>query len=115
MVLGGDFNVSTQFEPPWDERTRGLFGELEKLGFVNVLATAGRIVGGLDGCSCSDDPCTQFETWRAKKGRGKKPRQDDYVFVSEDLETGVSAVRVGPIDHQLSDHAPLVLDLALAD
>ena len=89
--------------------------ELEKLGFVNVLATAAANRGRLDGCSCTDDPCTHFETWRAKKGRGKKPRQDDYVFVSEDLETRVSAVRVGPIDHQLSDHAPLVLNLALAD
>jgi hypothetical protein len=35
--------------------------------------------------------------------------------LSKDLEASVREIRVGPIDHQLSDHAPIVLDLAIAD
>ena len=39
------------------------------------------------------------------------PRHNDYISLSEDLEASVRDVRVGPIDHELSDHAPIVLDL----
>lgn len=41
--------------------------------------------------------------------------QPRYVFVSNDLERSVRELRVGPIDHRLSDHAPVVLDLGRAD
>ena len=109
MVVAGDFNITTQLDPPWDQHARELFRRLELFGFTNPLLPSAEQRGRLPGCPCQDDPCPHFETWRRRPAPGKKPYQIDYLYLSPDLE--VEGAAVGSLDHAYSDHAPLVVDV----
>jgi hypothetical protein len=113
IVLGGDFNITTQFDPPWDEHARALFRQLELFGFVNALASPAAERGRLAGCTCTDNPCPHFKTWHRRGQDGRKPRQNDYLYVTADLRQRLRDVEVLPIDQSLSEHAPIVADLEL--
>ena len=67
----------------------------------------------LAGCTCSDDPCPHFETWRRRGQPGTKPRQNDYLYVTTDLVPRLHKIEVLPIDLALSEHSPIVTDLEL--
>jgi endonuclease/exonuclease/phosphatase family metal-dependent hydrolase len=69
------------------------------------------VPGPLEGCGCSDGLCRHVQThWHRNSPR---PWQDDYLFVSKGM-SGQLALRVhedAVTDHNLSDHAPLVLTI----
>jgi len=74
LVVAGDFNISTQFDPPWDAHARLVFAQLDAYGLVNPLTAEAAGRGRLPGCRCSEDPCPHFETWRRRGQPGTKPR-----------------------------------------
>jgi exonuclease III len=102
VVIGGDFNTSTQ----WEEGGRKwpglspqiLFDRITDFGLVNCTEKF------YDG---------HIQTYR--HNRGNTPWQNDYLFVSKKFEQKLKACYT--IDneevHQLSDHNPLVIELEI--
>lgn len=98
IVLGGDFNATLEFDVRQKTQSHDLFfRRIEDFGLESVIPFRGEPV----------------QTWRPN--RGSTVWQLDYLFVSKELASRVRDARVlatPPID-EMSDHRPIVVQLAL--
>ena len=110
VILGGDLNVSRSTKDPKQiARAEAVIGAIRALGLVEAktLVASGRRAA--TDCPCGGGAeCDHIGTW----GRAEL----DHLFVSPGLAGQVTALSVDPtvVAAGLSDHVPLVLDLALS-
>ena len=109
VVLGGDLNVTTASrDARWLPRSEAALRAVESLGLVEVKAAVADRPAPPAECACgAEGGCGHIGTW--------KSTELDHLYVSPALAS--QAVRLsadrGAVEVGLSDHAPLVLDLAL--
>jgi len=109
VVLGGDLNVTTASrDPRWLPRSDAALRAVESLGLVEVKTAVADRPAPTAECACGRaEGCGHIATWRAA--------ELDHLYVSPALAP--LAVRLGvdraAVEAGLSDHAPMVLDLAL--
>lgn len=115
LVLGGDLNISTQLDPPYDARSRLIFERLELFGLVDLLRLTADSRGPLEGCRCTDPVCTHVQTLRHRQAR--KPYQNDYLFASHQLAERLVECRAldsaDPDPWAVSDHCPVMAEFEL--
>jgi endonuclease/exonuclease/phosphatase family metal-dependent hydrolase len=109
VIVAGDLNISdATSDPYYISRAGGLFGMLDAIGLRRAThVTDSRPPARID-CACgAKGACRHIATW--------KGAELDHVFVSESLVDQVNAVSVDADTGwaNLSDHAPLILDLVL--
>jgi hypothetical protein len=113
VILGGDLNITSQFEAPHRRRHQNILDRLATLGLVDCLALNRPPRSKLEGCPCADSPCRHVRTLRHAKS--ETPWQNDYLFVSKSLVTKVEACfpmdSGDPDPWQFSDHCPVILEL----
>ena len=82
---------------------------IASLGLVEARSLRPVAATGLPACACAMADCGHLPTWKAA--------ELDHVFVSPAFAGQVQAVAVLPelVENGLSDHVPIVLDLALTD
>jgi endonuclease/exonuclease/phosphatase family metal-dependent hydrolase len=109
VILGGDLNVTQSSS---DERylalAQAVLDAIASLGLVEVKTVVAEPPPGHAECACGCAPhCGHLGTW----GRSEL----DHLYVSPALAPQVAALRVdrSGVEAGLSDHAALVLDLAL--
>jgi endonuclease/exonuclease/phosphatase family metal-dependent hydrolase len=109
VILGGDLNVTRSTTDARSlARTEALLAAMRALGLVEAKICVAEPPAPPADCPCgSAGSCDHVGTW----GRV----EFDHVFVSPALAPQVTALTVGPtaVEAGLSDHVPLVLDLAL--
>lgn len=108
VVLAGDLNMSlTTQDPYYLRRGRGILGALESLGLAEATALTTNRPSGRPDCPCgAKGGCAHIATF--------KGRELDHIYLSDALKDQVVGVSVDEtVVGQLSDHAPLILDLAL--
>lgn len=109
VILAGDLNVSmTTQDPYYVRRGSAILGALEGLGLVEVTEVAKRRPDPWMDCPCgAKGACSHLRTWQV--------HELDHAYVTESLRDEVESVSVAndAVDRGLSDHAPLVIDLAL--
>lgn len=110
VVLGGDLNVGiTSRDPLYLERAEALLASVRALGLVEAKSHVASRPEASPGCACgAAGECAHIATIGAS--------ELDHLFVSPALVPQVTALAVdrSAVGQGLSDHAPLVLDLALA-
>jgi endonuclease/exonuclease/phosphatase family metal-dependent hydrolase len=108
VILGGDFNTSSQFPSPHREAFRTVHDRLSGLGLHNVSLRADD--EALEHCPCADEPCRHVQTYE-----GPVPYQDDYVYMSEDLVHRTRLVKIERTAavEAVSDHFPLLVEIDL--
>lgn len=109
LILGGDFNLSTQLPAPWRKHERNAFERIELFGLVNLTAAVADVP--LANCPCADDPCRHVHT--QDHARSKAPWQNDYLFATKTLADALQGCEViQPCDQHgvLSDHRVVVAD-----
>jgi endonuclease/exonuclease/phosphatase family metal-dependent hydrolase len=108
VIVGGDFNTSSQFPSPHREAFRTVHDRLSGLGLDNV--TLGPEDQPLDGCPCVDEPCRHVQTYE-----GPIPYQDDYLYMSQDLVRRTRLVQIERTAavEAVSDHFPLIVEIDL--
>ncbi len=116
VILGGDLNVTTSTKDArYLARAEALLAAVRALGLVEAKTVAPTVAAGpaepegASTCGCgAEDGCGHLATW--------KDAELDHLFVSPALAGQVTALAVDPgaIEAGLSDHVPLVLDLALS-
>lgn len=109
VVLGGDLNVTqSSSDGRYLARAQAMLDALTSLGLVEVKTVVAEPPPGHAECSCGGAPaCGHLGTWGTS--------ELDHLYVSPALVPQVVALTVdrSGIDAGLSDHAALVLDLAL--
>ncbi len=113
VILGGDLNVTQATRDPKHlARADALLAAVSALGLVEVKTVVETPPASPDDCPCRAEgeeaaSCTHIGTW----GRAEL----DHLYVSPALVPQVAALTVVPhvVEAGLSDHVPLVLDLAL--
>jgi endonuclease/exonuclease/phosphatase family metal-dependent hydrolase len=110
VVLGGDFNVSRSTRDPKQiARAEAVMAAIRSLGLVEAKTLVSERPAAPSDCACGGGAaCDHIGTW----GRAEL----DHFFVSPGLAGQVTAMSVDPtvVPAGLSDHVPLVLDLALS-
>ena len=110
VVLGGDLNVTTASrDARWLPRSDAALRAVESLGLVEVKTAVAERPDPTEGCACgAESGCGHIATW--------KSAELDHLYVSPALAPQAVRLAVGrdAVGAGLSDHAPLVLDLALA-
>jgi endonuclease/exonuclease/phosphatase family metal-dependent hydrolase len=109
VILGGDLNVSRSTNDARQlARAEAVFAALRALGLVEVKTLVAEPPPPTADCPCGGDGCDHVPTW----GRAEL----DHLFVSPSLAGQVTAFRADAeaVTAGLSDHVPLVLDLALS-
>ncbi len=111
VIIGGDLNLSTQFEPPYSGIHRNIFERFEVNGLVNLTQATRDQRPSLDDCPCEEGPeCGHVQTLRHPKS--EKPWQNDYIYASQSLARKVTACTVvdkgSPSPWDFSDHCPVV-------
>ena len=117
VLIAGDWNVGSWWgaqDAKYSRREAAVLELLTAYGFVDCLERfLPRERGRPDRCSCpSGDRCRHV--WTYKKAENDMPYQDDYVYATDALVSRLSGTAVAEgwaWDLELSDHAPLVLDL----
>jgi hypothetical protein len=109
VIVAGDLNMSMATKDPYYlRRATGILGALESLGLKDATEVAKtRPAPWLD-CPCgANGACRHLRTWQNQ--------ELDHAYVTESLIDDVFAldVRQDAVDAGLSDHAPIVIDLAL--
>ncbi len=106
VILGGDFNTSSQFSSPHREAFRTVHDRLSGLGLHNISLRPED--EQLDGCPCADERCRHMQTYE-----GRVPYQDDYLYVSEKLGRDARLVKIERTTavEAVSDHFPLMVDV----
>ena len=120
VLLAGDFNATTQVAATvqWkveEEEADVLFRRIRALGLHDVVTHTAGSRPRLDPCSCPrPNDCSHVRTYRNNNKTDSRPTQLDYAFCSEALLRRVVACEVHDLEPAwaLSDHCPLVLDLA---
>ena len=109
VILGGDFNVSRAGKDPrYLARSEAVLAAIRSLGLVEAKTIVSEPPAPSPECWCgSGGSCDHIPTW----GRTEL----DHLFLSPALASQVTALTVdaGAVEDGLSDHVPLVLDLAL--
>lgn len=110
LIIGGDFNCSTQLEGRDRDRHRNLFERFATLGLVDLLAATADTRLPLDNCPCSDEPCRHVQTHHHPKSA--LPWHDDYLFATAALAERMRDCQplAGPDAWRLSDHCPVVAE-----
>lgn len=117
LLIGGDFNVGTQWpakEARWNKRDGGVLDRLRSWGMVDCVDRH-RLEGRLEGCPCTSGvECRHVRTRRDRRWP-EVPYQADYLFASPALAERLVACEVLGTDaiFARSDHAPIVAELAL--
>jgi exonuclease III len=110
VIIGGDFNCSTQLMGRDRARHRNLFERFTTLGLVDLLALTAESRPPLDNCPCRDEPCRHVQTLR--HGNSSIPWHNDYLFataaVAERLRDCQPVVESAFL--ALSDHCPVVAE-----
>jgi endonuclease/exonuclease/phosphatase family metal-dependent hydrolase len=112
LIIGGDFNCSTQLGGHDRARHRNLFDRFATLGLVDLLAQTTDSRAPLEGCPCSDDPCRHVQTLR--HARSRTPWHNDYLFATPPLAERLRDCQplAGPNQWALSDHCPVIAEFA---
>jgi endonuclease/exonuclease/phosphatase family metal-dependent hydrolase len=110
LIIGGDFNCSTQLPGRDRERHRNLFERFVTLGLVDLLALTAETRPMLVDCPCSDEPCRHVQTLR--HARSSTPWHNDYIFATAPLADRLIGCQ--PFDDArawaLSDHCPVIAE-----
>ncbi len=110
VILGGDLNVSSATtDPKHLARAEAVFAAIRSLGLVEAKTLVVEPPASLADCACgARATCGHVATWGTA--------ELDHLFVSPSLAGQVKAMSVDrtAVDAGLSDHVPLVLDLALS-
>lgn len=110
VILAGDLNVAmTTQDPYYLQRGAAVLGALKGLGLVEVTEVARRRPAPWADCPCgAKGGCSHLRTWQI--------HELDHAYVTESLRDEVESVSVDTdaVNRGLSDHAPLVIDLALS-
>lgn len=110
VILGGDLNVSRSTADPTNlARGDAVLAAIRSLGLVEAKTLVADPPPSPIDCACGHgDGCGHIATWGGV--------ELDHVFVTPSLAGQVSAVTVNraAVEAGLSDHAPLILDLALS-
>lgn len=110
VILGGDLNVSSAtMDPKHLARAEAVFAAIRSLGLVEAKSLVAAPPGSSADCPCGQGgTCTHVATW----GRAEL----DHLFISPSLADQVTSLTVdsAAVQAGLSDHVPLVLDLALS-
>ncbi len=110
VILGGDLNVSRGTKDPRHlARAEAVFAAIRSLGLVEAKALVATPPASSPDCPCGHGTtCDHVPTWGSA--------ELDHLFVSPALAGQVTAVAVDPaaVTAGLSDHVPLVIDLALS-
>ena len=108
VILGGDLNVTqSTTDARYRARAYALLAAVEALGLVDVKTVAAAPPPAAPACACGEVSCGHIATWKSS--------ELDHLYVSSALATQVAALTTEPaaVEAGLSDHLPLVLDLAL--
>ena len=109
VILGGDLNVTQSTrDPRYRARADALLAAVEALGLVEVKTIVAVPPAAAADCPCAENGrCGHMGTWKGS--------ELDHLYVSPALADQVTALAVEPaaVESGLSDHVPLVLDLAL--
>jgi len=110
VVVAGDLNISRSTpDARLRSRADAALSALGSLGLVEAKSVSPTAAPGVAGCACrSETGCDHIPTWGAA--------ELDHVFVSPALAGQVTGLRAAPevVELGLSDHVPLILDLALS-
>ena len=110
VILGGDLNVSRSTKDPKQiARAEAVMTAIRSLGLVEAKTVVKDRPAAPSDCPCGGGAtCDHVGTW----GRAEL----DHLFVSPALADQVNALTVDPtvVGSGLSDHLPLILDLALS-
>ncbi len=115
VVIGGDFNVTTQWagrDSQYRSRDATVLDRLASLGMVDAVS---RFLpherGPLVGCRCSDEACRHVRTRRDNK-HPDEPWQNDYIFVSPAMSERLTSATVVATEEtfEMSDHAPIIVE-----
>jgi hypothetical protein len=110
VILGGDFNVSRSGKDPKSlARAEAVLAAVRALGLVEAKTLVAERPAPAPDCACgAGGTCDHIATW----GRAEL----DHLFLSPSLASQVTALTVdaAAVEAGLSDHVPLVLDLALS-
>jgi len=110
VILGGDLNVTTSAKDErYLARAEALLASVRALGLVEAKTLVAEPPASPADCPCgAEGGCGHLGTW----GRSEL----DHLFVSPSLAEQVTALTLDPsaVEAGLSDHVPLVLDLALS-
>ncbi len=110
VIPGGDLNVTqTSRDERYLARADALLASLRALGLVEAKTLVAEPPAPAAGCGCgAEGGCGHLGTW--------KTSELDHLFVSPSLAGQVTALTLDPgvVEAGLSDHLPIVLDLALA-
>lgn len=111
VILGGDLNISTAFNPnsrDWP-RYKAILEMLEALGLVNLASAAEEPPATIDGCICGQDSCNHLHTYGSDPGS-----QLDWLYGSPVLARHCRSIRADrKVVGTLSDHAPVVANFDL--
>ena len=110
VILGGDLNVSRATKDPRHlARAEAVFAAIRSLGLVEAKTLASAPPAASPDCPCGQGTtCDHVPTWRSA--------ELDHLFVSPGLAGQVTAFSADPaaVMAGLSDHVPLIIDLALS-
>ena len=110
VILGGDLNVSRATkDTKWIGRAEAVFGAIRSLGLVEAKGLVPEPPAPSADCPCgSAGACDHIATWGSA--------ELDHLFVSPALAGQVKAlsIDVAAVEAGLSDHVPLIIDLALS-
>jgi endonuclease/exonuclease/phosphatase family metal-dependent hydrolase len=110
VILGGDLNLTKATQKELDlRRAKGVLGALESLGLEEVSAFIDNPPASNPECPCGGGgSCRHLLTW--------KGQELDHLYVSLALRGQVRGLvlRSDAVASGMSDHAPIVLDLALS-
>jgi endonuclease/exonuclease/phosphatase family metal-dependent hydrolase len=110
VILGGDLNISRATEDSKHlARGEAVLTAIRSLGLVEAKTLVSQPPASLADCPCGrGGTCDHVATWERA--------ELDYLFVSPSLAGQVTALCAdrAAVDAGLSDHVPLVIDLALS-
>jgi hypothetical protein len=114
VIVGGDFNLPTQYPSSNPDRKRhlGVLDAFHSLGLVDLMATAKQRPGRQDGCRCEDENCQHIPTYRGKDGQ--PPIQLGYLMATKPLADRCSRLSLlNEETKDLSDHVPILAEFEI--
>jgi endonuclease/exonuclease/phosphatase family metal-dependent hydrolase len=115
VLIGGDFNCSTQIERADRAAHEAVFNRLAAFGLADAFAVTAQSRGSIPDCFCArKGACAHQRTLRHSNRTDSRPWQIDYFFTHH-IDTDRLSVRVHDDERAwaLSDHAPVVLTIDL--
>jgi exonuclease III len=120
VLIAGDFNMTTQIA--YERQTAGetagavaVFDRLKAWGLTDCFEATKAHRPKQGGCSCPEGKsCAHLQTFRLKNRKDSRGTQLDYAFISKTLNPKLRRCDVVHTDEawSLSDHCPVVVDLA---